>query len=89
VCECVCVCVSVCVCVCVCVCECHLMWVPAMSEEGIGFLGVGVTGSSEPPSVGAGDMTLLLCRSSEHPEPLSHRTSLSPLFFKGLFIYYM
>lgn len=39
--------------VCVCMCVCHMYRTPQRPKEGVGSLGVGVTGDGEPPTVGA------------------------------------
>ena len=49
------------------------LWRP---EEGIR---AAVTSSCEPPDVGAGSCTLVLCKSSECPQPLSHLFSPAAL----------
>jgi len=73
VCECVCeyACVCVCECVfvwygvvwCVCVCVCVCVQCPLRTEEGDSSLGAGVTGSYEPPNMGAGFGTQVLSES--------------------------
>jgi hypothetical protein len=58
-----------CVCVCVCVCVCSHR---SQKKKSVSPLGAGVTGSSEPCDVGAGNWPLVLWKSSKHSEPLSH-----------------
>lgn len=59
-CVCVSACVSVCICMCICVCVC--VWWP---EEGLRSPGVGVTGTCEPPDMGAGTWPQFLWESSK------------------------
>lgn len=55
---------NLCVCVSVWVCTCMYRH-PQRPKEGIRFPGAGATGGFEPPSVGAGNQTLVLLKNSK------------------------
>lgn len=53
----------------------HKQRCPRRPEEALGFPGAELTGSYEPPDVGARTQTMVLCKSREFSYPLSHPTS--------------
>lgn len=48
---------------------------PERSEDGVGFLGAGVTGNCDLPKIGPGKQILVLCKSSKSSYLLSRHVS--------------
>lgn len=68
--------IGVCVWACVCLCAYTVsMQKPVEAEKGIRNPGTGLTGSWEPPSIGGGNWTQVLCRNSWAPLSAEHLSS--------------